>query len=60
MPLCVVMRLLMEDEVQGDQEDGLHGEDGDAGSDGVAPRHARRFAGAATWKPAKIVRSPQP
>jgi hypothetical protein len=54
------MRQLMEDEVQGDQEDGLHGEDGDADSDGLAPRHARRFAGAATWKPAKIVRSPPP
>ena len=32
---------LMEDEVQGDQEGGLHREDGDAGGDGVAPRHAR-------------------
>jgi hypothetical protein len=28
-----------------DQEGGLHGEDGDAGGDGVAPRHARRVAG---------------
>jgi hypothetical protein len=28
---------LMEDEVQGDQEGALHGEDGDAGGDGAAP-----------------------
>jgi hypothetical protein len=28
---------LAEDEVQGDQEGGLHGEDGDAGGDGAAP-----------------------
>jgi hypothetical protein len=38
----------MEDEVQGDQEDDLHGGDGDADGDRFAPRHARRFAGAAT------------
>jgi hypothetical protein len=29
----------MEDEVQGDQESGLHGEDGRADGDGVAPPH---------------------
>jgi hypothetical protein len=45
------MRQLMEDEVQGDQEDGLHGEDGEADGDGLAPRHARHFAGA-TFEPA--------
>jgi hypothetical protein len=54
------MRQLMEDEGQGDQEDGLHGEDGDADGDGVVPRHACRFAHAATWKSGKIARSPQP
>jgi hypothetical protein len=30
---------LMKDEVQGDQEGGLHGEDGDASDDGEEPRH---------------------
>jgi hypothetical protein len=34
------MRQLMEDEVQGDQEDDLHGGDGDADGDRFAPRHA--------------------
>jgi hypothetical protein len=34
----------MQDEVQGDQEGGLHGEDGDAGDDGDEPRHARAFS----------------
>ena len=32
---------LVEDEVQGDQEGGLHGEDGGAGDNGVVPRHDR-------------------
>jgi hypothetical protein len=50
---------LMEDEVQGDQESGLHGEDGHADGDGVAPPHAR-FSLALTWKPGKIVRAPRP
>jgi hypothetical protein len=35
------VRRLMEDEVQGDQEGGLHGEDGGAGDNGVVPRHDR-------------------
>ena len=43
---CCAARL-MEDEVQGDQEGALHGEDGDAGDDGDEPRHARFFAGVA-------------
>jgi hypothetical protein len=32
---------LMDDEVQGDQEGGLYGEDGGAGDNGVAARHDR-------------------
>jgi hypothetical protein len=35
------MRQLMEDEVQGDQEDGLHGEDGDADGNGEIPMWLR-------------------
>jgi hypothetical protein len=35
----------VDDETKGDQESRLHGEDGNAGDDGVPPTNARRFTG---------------
>jgi hypothetical protein len=34
---------LVDHEIKGDQEGRMHGEDGNAGNDGVAPPNARRF-----------------
>src|SRR5580704_13292395 len=50
----------MKDEVQGDQEGGLHGEDGDAGDDGKEPRHARAFARARRFASSHQMKMPPP